>query len=149
MVVAKTETAQAALADAFAARRIDRAYLGLTWGVPLPRQGEISGNIGRSRVNRQKMAVLREGGKPALTRYRVLKEFKGAAALVECRLATGRTHQIRVHLSEKGHPLVGDPVYGSGRQARRTGSALCIRRPARASLSRARCRPTWRDCSPV
>jgi len=124
MVVAKTEAVQAALSAAFAARAVDRAYLAVVWGVPLPRQGEISGNIGRSRANRQKMAVLREGGKPAMTRYRVLKEFKGLASLVECRLATGRTHQIRVHLTERGHPLVGDAVYGSGRQARRaTGPA--------------------------
>jgi 23S rRNA pseudouridine1911/1915/1917 synthase len=119
MVVAKSELAHGKLAAAFAARDIDRAYLAVVWGVPLPRQGEITGNIGRSRVNRQKMAVVAAGGKPAATRYRVLRELGGAAALVECRLATGRTHQIRVHLTAKGHPLAGDRVYGSGRQARR------------------------------
>lgn len=130
MVVAKSELAQERLAAAFAAREVDRAYLALVWGVPLPRAGEISGNIGRSRVNRQKMAVVATGGKPAITRYKVLKEWKGVAALVECRLATGRTHQIRVHLAAKGHPLVGDPVYGSGRQARRAAG------PAGAALAR-------------
>jgi 23S rRNA pseudouridine1911/1915/1917 synthase len=124
MVVAKSELAQAALAAAFAARTIDRAYLAIVRGVPLPRQGEITGNIGRARLNRQKMAVVAAGGRPALTRYRVLKEFKGVAALVECRLATGRTHQIRVHLTERGHPLVGDSVYGSGRQARRAAGPV-------------------------
>jgi 23S rRNA pseudouridine1911/1915/1917 synthase len=130
MVVAKSELAHGKLAAAFAARDIDRAYLAVVWGVPLPRQGEISGNIGRSRVNRQKMAVVAAGGKPAATRYKVLREFKGAAALVECRLATGRTHQIRVHLTAKGHPLVGDRVYGSGRQARRAAG------PAGEALAR-------------
>jgi 23S rRNA pseudouridine1911/1915/1917 synthase len=132
MVVAKSERAQGKLAAAFASRDIDRAYLAIVWGVPLPRQGEISGNIGRSRVNRQKMAVVATGGKPAVTRYRVLKEFKGIAALIECRLATGRTHQIRVHLTAKGHPLVGDPVYGSGRQARRAAGAALARFPRQA-----------------
>lgn len=130
MVVAKSELAQNKLAAAFAAREIDRAYLALVWGVPLPRVGEITGNIGRSRTNRQKMAVVASGGKPAITRYKVLKEWQGLAALVECRLATGRTHQIRVHLAAKGHPLVGDPVYGSGRQARRAAG------PAGAALAR-------------
>lgn len=130
MVVAKSELAQNKLAAAFAAREIDRAYLALVWGVPLPRVGEITGNIGRSRTNRQKMAVVASGGKPAITRYKVLREWQGLAALVECRLATGRTHQIRVHLAAKGHPLVGDPVYGSGRQARRATG------PAGAALAR-------------
>ena len=128
MVVAKSELAQGKLAAAFAARVIDRAYLAVVWGVPSPREGEIAGNIGRSRLNRQKMAVVATGGKPAVTRYKVLKAWRGVASLLECRLATGRTHQIRVHLTAKGHPLVGDPVYGSGRQARRlddpAGAAL-------------------------
>src|SRR5437763_1878877 len=120
MVVAKTELAHARLAADFAARRIDRAYFGVVWGVPLPPSGEIEGNIGRSPVNRKKMAVLARGGRTALTHYRVLREFHGAAAVVECRLATGRTHQIRVHMSERGHPLIGDPLYGSGRTGRRS-----------------------------
>jgi 23S rRNA pseudouridine1911/1915/1917 synthase len=115
MVVAKNELAQAKLAADFAAHRLTRAYLALVWGVPAPRAGEIAGRIGRSPHNRKKMAVLRSGGKPAITRYRVLRAFKDVAALVECRLATGRTHQIRVHLSELGHPLIGDPVYGNSR----------------------------------
>lgn len=130
MVVAKSELAQNRLASAFAAREVDRAYLALVWGVLLPLAGEISGNIGRSRSNRQKMAVVASGGKPAITRYKVLKEWQGLASLVECRLATGRTHQIRVHLAAKGHPLVGDRVYGSGRQARRAAG------PAGAALAR-------------
>ncbi len=119
MVVAKNDLAHAALTADFAAHRITRAYQALVWGVPQPRQGEIAGRIGRSPRNRKKMAVLREGGKPAVTRYRVLQSFRDVAALVECRLATGRTHQIRVHMTEKGHPLIGDQTYGNSRSPAR------------------------------
>lgn len=125
MVVAKTETAHEALSRAFAARRIERAYAAFVWGVPIPPAGEIAGNIGRSPANRKKMAVLGQGkGKPALTRYRVERAFKTHAALVECRLATGRTHQIRVHLAHIGYPLIGDPAYGTraGRAVARAGA---------------------------
>jgi 23S rRNA pseudouridine1911/1915/1917 synthase len=124
MVVAKTDAAHQALSRDFAARRIDRAYAAFVWGIPQPAAGEIAGNIGRSAVNRKKMAVVGDGrGRPALTRYRVERAFKAAAALVECRLATGRTHQIRVHLAHAGHPLIGDPVYGTraGRAVTRSG----------------------------
>jgi 23S rRNA pseudouridine1911/1915/1917 synthase len=114
MVVAKTEAAHQALSRDFALRRIDRAYAAFVWGAPAPATGEIAGNIGRSPSNRKKMAVVGEGrGRPALTRYRVERAFKTKAALIECRLATGRTHQIRVHLAHFGHPLIGDPVYGT------------------------------------
>jgi 23S rRNA pseudouridine1911/1915/1917 synthase len=126
MVVAKTETAHRALSRDFAARRIARAYAALVWGMPMPASGEIEGNIGRSPRNRKKMAVVGPAhGKPALTRYRVERNFAGKASLVECRLATGRTHQIRVHLAERGHPVIGDPVYGSrsGRAVARSGEA--------------------------
>jgi 23S rRNA pseudouridine1911/1915/1917 synthase len=111
MVVAKTETALATLSAAFAARAIDRAYLALVWGAPNPAQGSIDGAIGRDPRERKRMAVVGQGGKPALTHYRVLAQRDAALALLECRLATGRTHQIRVHLSTRGHPVVGDPVY--------------------------------------
>ncbi len=119
MVVAKTERAHASLSAAFANHTLTRAYQAVVWGVPLPRAGEIAGRIGRSPRNRKKMAVVQSGGKDALTRYRVLREFGGMAALVECRLATGRTHQIRVHMTETGHPLIGDQTYGSTRRAGR------------------------------
>jgi 23S rRNA pseudouridine1911/1915/1917 synthase len=128
MVVAKTESAHAALSRDFAARRIERAYAALVWGVPMSPTGEIAGNIGRSPVHRKKMTVVGPGkGKPALTRYRVERAFRGNAALLECRLATGRTHQIRVHLAHFGHPLIGDPMYGTraGRAlARATGAPI-------------------------
>lgn len=116
LVAAKTDAAHQGLAEQFAAHSLTRAYRAICWGVPMPRQGEIEGNIGRSPNNRKKMAVVQRGGKHALTRYRVLTAFGKAAALVECRLATGRTHQIRVHMTTIGHPLVGDPLYGRGTQ---------------------------------
>jgi 23S rRNA pseudouridine1911/1915/1917 synthase len=117
LVAAKTEAAHRVLADDFAARRIERAYSAAVWGVPVPASGEIAGNIGRSAANRKKMAVVAGArGKPAVTRYRVDRRFGGAgigvAALLECRLLTGRTHQIRVHLANIGHAVIGDPVYG-------------------------------------
>src|SRR5690606_21164595 len=94
-------------------------YLAVTRGTPSPRRGEIAGAIGRSPTDRKRMAVLARGGKPALTRYRVLRPLGADAALVECELATGRTHQIRVHMASIGHPLIGDPVYGRGGRGRR------------------------------
>ena len=118
MVVAKNDAAHASLSAQFAGRTITRAYRAVVWGVPSPRRGEIAGNIGRSPRNRKLMAVVRRGGKVALTRYRVLKPLGSAASLIECRLATGRTHQIRVHLAWKGHPIVGDPTYSRNKAAR-------------------------------
>jgi 23S rRNA pseudouridine1911/1915/1917 synthase len=120
MVVAKTEAVHRALTVAFAERKVTRAYQAVVWGVPTPRTGEISGAIGRHPRDRKKMAVTARG-KPAVTRYKVLKSFGDAAALIECRLGSGRTHQIRVHLTAQGHPLIGDPVYVAGRGAKRLG----------------------------
>ena len=111
MVVAKTEQALATLSAAFAARDLDRAYLALVWGLPNPASGSIEGAIGRDPRDRKRMAMVSHGGKAALTHYRTLQQRDLAVALVECKLATGRTHQIRVHLASKGHPVVGDPVY--------------------------------------
>jgi 23S rRNA pseudouridine1911/1915/1917 synthase len=122
MVAAKTAAANQALVAQFSARSIERAYAALVWGVPEPSAGEISGNIGRSPANRKKMAVLARGGRPAVTRYRVRKALAGGlASLLECRLLTGRTHQIRVHLSARGHPVIGDTLYGRSPARRLAG----------------------------
>jgi 23S rRNA pseudouridine1911/1915/1917 synthase len=117
IVAAKNDRAHAALAAAFARHDIDRVYLAILRGRPTPSEGDIEGAIGRDKWNRKRMAVLAKGGKPALTHYRVLATRPdGAASLVECRLATGRTHQIRVHMAELGHPLVGDTIYSRSRR---------------------------------
>jgi 23S rRNA pseudouridine1911/1915/1917 synthase len=130
MVVAKTEQALAVLSAAFAARDLDRAYLALCWGLPAPPAGEIEGAIGRDPRDRKRMALVTRGGKAALTRYRTLRTWHAAVSLLECRLATGRTHQIRVHLSARGYPIVGDPVY----LRRIPAVARTIAEPARHAL---------------
>jgi 23S rRNA pseudouridine1911/1915/1917 synthase len=136
IVAAKTEAAHRALSRDFAARRIARAYAAIVWGVPVPPAGEIVGNIGRSMSNRKKMAMVADSrGKPAVTRYRVEHAFADKAALIECRLMTGRTHQIRVHLSHRGHPLIGDPVYG-GRAGRAFSHSVAAAFPRQALHAR-------------
>jgi len=118
MVAAKTAKVHEALSDFFAARDITRSYIALVRGQPGPRKGTIEGNIDRSRHNRKKMAVVKDAGRHAVTHYEVKKSYgpKDApwASLVICRLETGRTHQIRVHMAHIGHPVVGDPLYGGG-----------------------------------
>ena len=122
MVAAKNDTAHHDLARQFAEHSLERAYFAVLWGVPRPHKGEITGNIGRNPQNRKKMAVVEGRGKSALTRYGVVRAFSDQASLVECRLATGRTHQIRVHMANRGHPVMGDAVYGGGRSRRWSGS---------------------------
>lgn len=114
LVAAKSDAAHEGLARQFADHSIERAYLALVNGHPNPPLGTISGRIGRSDANRKKMAVLANDssrGKHAVTHYSVL-EIMERCALVECRLETGRTHQVRVHLASIGHALLGDPRYG-------------------------------------
>jgi 23S rRNA pseudouridine1911/1915/1917 synthase len=114
LVAAKNDRAHHGLAAQFADHSIERVYNAVVWGVPLPRHGEVEGPIGRNPADRKKMAIV-AGGKPALTFFKTISAFGDYAALVECRLATGRTHQIRVHMTSLGHPLVGDQLYGKGR----------------------------------
>ena len=122
MVAAKNDVAHRHLSRQLEDRSLSRRYKALVWGVPEPREGDIEGAIGRNPANRKKMAVVKKGGKAALTHYRVLKPVGTKAALVECRLATGRTHQIRVHMAQMGHPVIGDPLYGGGTARRLQGA---------------------------
>lgn len=119
LAVAKNDAAHASLSEQLATRTLKRTYTALIWGAPRKKTGSVSGNIGRSPANRKKMAVLKSGGKPAVTHYKILEEFSQAPiSRVECQLETGRTHQIRVHFSHLGHALVGDPVYGQSTVSR-------------------------------
>jgi 23S rRNA pseudouridine1911/1915/1917 synthase len=119
LVVAKTDVAHEGLAAQFARHSIDRRYLAIVAGVPVPAAGTIDAPLARSSANRKKIAIVKDGrGKRAVTRYRIMQPLKGSA-LVECRLETGRTHQVRVHMASIGHPLLGDPVYGGSQAAHR------------------------------
>jgi len=116
LVAAKNDRAMASLAKQFAARTIERAYHAAAWGSPRAGDGVIDGDIGRNPFDRKRMAIVRNQGKPARTRYRMLERYGGEArafaSLIECRLETGRTHQIRVHMAHIRHPLIGDSLYG-------------------------------------
>ncbi len=114
LVVAKSDAAHEGLAVQFAAHTVHRRYLAVCAGHPSPAQGTINARVGRSDADRKKMTVLpniSSRGKTAITHYTVLERLT-EAALIECRLETGRTHQVRVHCASIGHPLLGDPAYG-------------------------------------
>jgi 23S rRNA pseudouridine1911/1915/1917 synthase len=113
LVVARTAGAYARLSRAFASREVSKRYLAVAYGTPSPAVGTIEAPIGRHPTRRTEMAVLARG-RPSRTGYRTLSA-KAGISLLELDLATGRTHQIRVHLKHAGHPLVGDPVYGEAR----------------------------------
>ena len=119
IVAAKHDAAHAGLAKLFAAHDLERVYAAFCWGLPPTPEGEVEGAIGRDPGNRKRMAVVKHGGKPALTHWRVVRGFGLAAAQLDVTLATGRTHQIRVHMTAIGHPLIGDPLYGRSSKARR------------------------------
>jgi 23S rRNA pseudouridine1911/1915/1917 synthase len=112
MLVAKDERTLRLLAADFKDRRVDKEYLALVHGIMPEPRGRIVAAIGRHPVNRQKMAVQERSGRHAATNWRVLTDFAGRFSLLAVRIETGRTHQIRVHLSHIGHPVAGDPVYG-------------------------------------
>ncbi|HAW99095.1 MAG TPA: RluA family pseudouridine synthase, partial [Opitutae bacterium] len=112
MVVAKSERAHRSLVDQFSERKPGKVYLALVAGHPKKKKGEIALPIGRHPKVRVKMAVAEKGGKPAHTDWELLTRFREGFALVECSIRTGRTHQIRVHMSSLNHPLAGDATYG-------------------------------------
>ncbi len=116
MVAAKNDKAHHALAKQFAKHTVVRKYHAVVWGSVVTPSGRIEGDIGRSSGNRKKMAIVKSGGRHAVTHYKVVERFgppaEAVASLVECSLETGRTHQIRVHMTSIGHPLIGDALYG-------------------------------------
>ena len=139
LVVAKNDKSHASLARQLKAHTLKRTYNAIVWGVPRLPEGTIEGEIARSKQNRKKMALVKSGGKPATTHFRVLEAFhisrpapgkrdtmlrEPLAALVECQLETGRTHQIRVHFTHHQHPLVGDPLYGQDNALRLRSSLV-------------------------
>lgn len=135
IVVAKNDAAHQGLTAQFADHGrtgpLERAYAAVVWGLPQPRTGTIRANLARSRFHREKIAVVSdESGRHAVTHYAVAEAYP-EAALVQCRLETGRTHQIRVHMAHSGHPLLGDPVYGGGFRTK----AARLPADARAALS--------------
>jgi 23S rRNA pseudouridine1911/1915/1917 synthase len=135
MVAAKTDAAHAGLSALFATHDIERRYIALVRGAPYPTKGTITSLIGRSSYDRKKMAVVKSGGREAITHYRTERAYgpsdRPLAAKIVCTLETGRTHQIRVHMAAKGTPCLGDPVYGSARP-----SAPVIRAIAASGLQR-------------
>lgn len=111
LVVAKNDAAHRSLSEQFFEHSIERTYYAVVYGRPEPANGTVCGNIARSRFDRKKMAIVENGGKTAVTHYQTLASYKGEVSLVQCNLETGRTHQIRVHMSSLGCHLVGDRVY--------------------------------------
>ena len=117
MVAAKTDRAHEGLARQFQDHSIDRRYRAIVGGRPRPAEGTVDAPLARSATNRKKIAIV-QGGKRAVTHYRTIQPLRDAA-LVECRLETGRTHQVRVHMASIGHALLGDPVYGRTKGAQK------------------------------
>lgn len=121
MVAAKNDKAHISIAKQIQDKTAHRTYISIVWNNIKEEAGIIRGDIGRHPTDRKKMAIVQDNGKPAVTHFKVLERF-GDCTLVECRLETGRTHQIRVHMTHIGHPLVGDPKYGAARHGKIKGN---------------------------
>jgi 23S rRNA pseudouridine1911/1915/1917 synthase len=119
VILAKSDAAFRALVKTFSGHSLSRKYIAFVWGAPTWTAADIEGNIARSSRNRQKMSMVKTGGKPAKTLAEVMDAWTRAGiSKIRCTLLTGRTHQIRVHLSAHGFPLVGDPLYGRGKESK-------------------------------
>ena len=115
MLVAKNNVTHENIYKQFKNKSINRVYLAVVWGLLQKNSGSFTMNIGRNPKNRKKFSIFQNGGKSAVTKYKVKKNFSNVASLIECKLLTGRTHQIRVHLSSAGNSIIGDKKYGKNK----------------------------------
>ena len=115
LIIAKNNKIHKLLQEKFVKREINRLYLAVIWGLLKKNSGSFTMNIGRNPKNRKKFSIFKIGGKSAITKYKVKKNFSNVASLIECKLLTGRTHQIRVHLSSSGNSIIGDKKYGKNK----------------------------------
>ena len=127
VIICKNDKAHQCIADQLKEHSIDRVYHAICYGIIEENEGTIRTLIGRSPQDRKKMAVVQNGGKEAVTHYRVIKRFyEDSFTYIECKLETGRTHQIRVHMAYIGHPLLGDEVYANGRKSKFKLNGQCL-----------------------
>ena len=115
LIIAKNNNIHRLLQSQFKKREINRLYYAVVWGLLNKNNGTFNMNIGRNPKNRKKFSVFNSGGKTAITKYKLIKNFSNVASLIECKLLTGRTHQIRVHLSSAGNSILGDKKYGKNK----------------------------------
>lgn len=127
VIICKNDNAHIKIADQLKEHSINRVYHAICYGVIEQDEGDVDAPIGRSQTDRKKMAVIKSGGKDAFTHYKVLKRFpEDKMTYIECRLKTGRTHQIRVHMAHIGHPLLGDEVYAPSRKSKFKLNGQCL-----------------------
>ena len=127
VIICKNDNAHIKIAEQLKEHSINRVYHAICYGVIKEDEGDIDAPIGRSQTDRKKMAVVKSGGKEAFTHFRVIKRFEeDKMTYIECRLKTGRTHQIRVHMAHIGHPLLGDEVYGPSRKSKFKTNGQCL-----------------------